>query len=558
MSRQFSRSLLKESLSNSLSRLASRARTPAPDGEENGAMDVNFLSLEELLSKRLESLQTMMLQSETEETENRDSMVADSQDFRQKNAASMNKARIQSDATTINDIVNSLQHSRSEVSSHSRELLLAQLYKMVVTKPIVAFNADAANAHAYVTESTVLDLVKLLTAADYRSPTEFILLFRSAIALVASDMEDFGEIVSADFLAFLEGLISAPPSANVHNENKANVVTGFCGLLLVLYGDTSAFGVDDKVKWLLEYAQGYIQSSINMRVQLDTGDREYSTFLHESDDKRLLSEQETRFESEKHLAISAIHGVGLLLSLLRRGDYLNELLSFVASELLPVMDDETVVDLSRAAAKVIALCYEMYTYDKDDEDDDPEFNYNAPLYEQDAVISMCKRLGNLLTRKVGKKEKKDTNSVFTELENTIANYTDKEKREEIYKLSPTGTELLAASVSSTQLKLSRSKVLAINSWSLYFRLLHLKWVFGFGLHNQLMENFEIKSLLKANISVYQEKYSGGASYDDPTAYGRNARTDIERFTNPEKKRANDLKKARESKITEKLEDLNLH
>ena len=46
--------------SNSSSRSASRVRTPKVDGEENGSLDVNFQSIEELLTMKLESLQSLL------------------------------------------------------------------------------------------------------------------------------------------------------------------------------------------------------------------------------------------------------------------------------------------------------------------------------------------------------------------------------------------------------------------------------------------------------------------------------------------------------------------
>lgn len=524
-------------------------------------MDINFLSIEELLSKRLESLQALMFQSENEEQENRDSMVANAQDFRQKDAQLMNRSRIQSDSTTINDIVASLQHLRSEVSSLSRELLLAQLYKLVATKSIAVYNLEHAGTDAYVTEEVVLALIKTLTSQDYRSPSEYILLYRSCIGLLASDLEEFGEIVSPDFLAKIELLILDPPNAYVTNENKASTITGYCGLLLVLHAETSAFGVDDKIKWLLEYGQGFVQSSINLKIQLNTGDREYSTLMDEKDDKRLVSEQESNLQAEANIAVAALHGVAVLLTLLPRGDYLNELLNHVATEAVEIIDNDVLIELSKAAAKLLALCYELYTYEEsieDDEEDDEEFNYNAPYYEQESILAVCNRLANASSKKIGKKEKKETNSVFREVANAIQYYSDAEKREEIYKKSPAGIELLNSSVSTTHVKLSRSKSLAINSWFLYFRLLHLKWCFGFGLHDQLVGNQTIRALLKEPNSKYQDKYSGDADDDfGASGFARNAKSDVERFANAEKKRDNDLKKARVDKITQELEDLNL-
>lgn len=561
MSRPVSvRGLHKDVLSGASSRSSSRARTPMPDGEENGSLDVNFSSIEELLSRKLESLQALLYLAENDEEENRDSMVANSQDFRQKNADAMNKARIQSESTSINDIIVSLLHSRSEVSSMSREMLLAQLYKIIVTKPIALFNEEHAGSKDYVDEEIVLVLVKLLTAGEYRSLSEFILLYRSVVSLLASDLEDFGELVSTDFLAHLEQLIVEPPNATVNNENKASLITGFCGLLLVLYADTSAFGVDDKIKWLLEFSQGFVLSSVNLQKQLDTGDREYSTLMDESEDKRLVSEQESNLRAEAGIAIAGLHGVGVLVTLLQKGEYLNELLTFVASEVVEIIDNDVNLDLARAGAKVLALCYELYAYEEatEDDEDDEEFNYNAPYYEQESIIAICNRLASTTAKKVGKKDKKETNSIFREVVNAITNYTNAEKREEIYKRSPAGLELLTASLSSTHVKLSRSRSLSINSWFLYFRLLHLKWCFGFGLHDQLVSNEAIRVLLKEPLTKYQDKYNydsedgvGGAGF------GRNARTDVERFARAEKKRDSDLKKARVNKITEKLKDLDV-
>lgn len=561
MSRPVSvRALHKDVLSPGSSRSSSRARTPLPDGEENGSLDVNFSSLEELLSQKLESLQHLLYLAENQEEENRDSMVANSQDFRQKNADVINKARIQSSSTSINDIIISLLHSRAEVSSLSREMLLAQLYKIIVTRPIAVVNEENAGTKDYVGEESVLLLVKLLTTGDYRSPSEFILLFRSVISLLCSDLEDYGELVSTDFLAHIEKLILEPPTANISNDNKASVITGFCGLLLVLYADTSAFGVDDKIKWLLEYSQGFVHSSVNLQKQLDTGDREYSTLMDEKDDKRLVNEQQKDLQAEANIATAGLHGVAVLLTLLQKGEYLNELLNFVATEVVEVIDNDVNVDLAKAGAKVLALCYEMYTYetDKDSEEDDDEFNYNAPYYEQESIISICNRLANTTAKKIGKKDKKETNSVFREVVNAIENYTNAEKREEIYKRSPVGLELLAGSLSSTHVKLSRSKSLSINSWFLYFRLLHLKWCFGFGLHDQLVGNDSIRPILREPLTKYQDKYN--YDEDDGTngaAFGRNARTDVERFAKAEKKRDSDLKKARVSKITQTIEHLDL-
>lgn len=523
-------------------------------------MDVNFSSIEELLSSKLESLQALLLHLETEATENRDSMVANNQDIRQKHAADMNKARIQSNTTTINEIVESLTHSRSEVSSVSREMLLAQLYKLIVTKPILLHNEESAGTKDYVSEETAQKVTNMLLGGEYRSPTEFILLFRVTVAFLASALEDFGEAVDSEFLARILTLIQDTPTSNVTSENKASVISGFCGLLLVLHADTSAFGVDETIKWLLEVSQTSIYSAINLQASLQSGDREYSTLMDDREDKRLVSEQELTVVSEANIGIAALHGVGALVTLLSRGQYLNELLQTISSEAVEIIDNEANFEISKASARLLALCYEMYDYEAEEDQDsnDTDFNYNAPYYEQESLLTICLRLANVSSKKVGKNEKKEQNSIFRELANTIQIYTDPEKREEVYKKSPTGLELAASSVSSTSVKLSRSRSISINSWFLYFRLLHLKWCFGFGLHDQLLSNPEIREILREPSTFYLQKFDGDReARASSSGFGRDALTDHERFTSREKKRASDLKKARVNKLTGEMEELNI-
>lgn len=552
-----SRSVYRDPFSNSSSRSASRAQTPLPDGEENGVLDVNFLSLEELLSKKLESLQAYLLVKENEGIENRDSMVADSQDYRQKNATSLNKSRIQSESTTIHDIISSLKNSRSDVSSQSREILLAQLFKLIASKPICLSNNDSQVD--IVNEEDVLDLIKILTSGDYRSSTEFVLLYRSSISLLVSNLDDFGEIASPGLLASLVTLITESPNSCVTNQNKANALTGYCGLMLALYNNTSAFGIDDKVKWLMDFATGFVHSSLTLKSQLKSGDREYSTLMHKGEDKLLFSEQESNIQAEAGLAVAALHGVSVLLTLLQRGEYLNQLLTHVATEVIQIIDDDSIPELSKAAAKALALCYELYTYEDDAEgiEVDPDYNFNAPVYEQESLLSVLNRLSNVSSKRIGKKEK-NTDSLYREVSNTIEYYTDAEKRSEIYKRSQSGLELLSLSVTSTQIKLSRSKVLLINSWFLYFRLLHMKWLFGFGLHNRLVADPNIRSLLREPATEYQLKYGRNADIDfGGFNFGNNARRDVDRFHDPGKKRATDLKKAREEKLSKKLDQLDI-
>lgn len=558
------RALREEALSGSSSRSISRARTPNPDGEENGALDINFLNIEELLAVRLESLQSLLALPDKNEHDNRDYTRSNDNksDLQQKAIIELNKSRIQSDSTTINQIIFSLSRPRNEVSSQSRELLLAQLYKLIVTKPIVVYNEEHAGTKDYVTEANVEELLNVLYSRDFRSESEFVLLYRSIIGLLASDLQEFGDLANAQLFDTIETLLLDQTNSLITNENKSGIITGYCGLLLLIYSGTAAYGIDDKINWLFELAFGYLESAIALRRQLLTGDREYSTWFHESHDRSLVSEQEFKALSEGQLGIAAIHGCCALLTLVPRGQFLNDLLSELVPKLVEFLDDEDNVDIAKAAARFIALSYELFDYNVNEEEDaeeDEEFNYNSPYYEQEALISICNRLAKLSSKKIGKKDKQEHHSIFREAVNTIEAYTNSEKRLELYKKSPEGIEIAHTLISSTTLKLSKSRSLPINSWFLYFRLLHLKWCFGFGLHSQITENDDVRLVLKERVTEFQEKY--GYEADDNFAsagWSSNAKPDVDRFGNGDKKKSNDLKKARANKVTDKLEQLSLY
>lgn len=535
-------------LSNGSSRSVSRAATPKPDGDENGALDVNFNALEELLAQKLQNLQDLLNGDDNDKS----AMHADPNDSKQKQISAMNKSRIQTE-TSINEIVSLLGHPRTEVLSKSRELLLAQLYKLIVTKPLAFHNDQNAGTDRYVGDSTVSALVKILEARDYRSPSEFSLLLRSVISLIASNLDDFSEHVG-DVLPVLEALMVEAHSGNVTSENKASVVTGYCALYALLHADTSAFGADDKVKWLLDLAQGFVQNALVLEQQLKSGDREYLTLMDERDDKRLVSEQEAAAAAEGSLAVASLHGVAVLLTLFKRGEYLNELLSDVATAAVEFLEMECGLEVHRACGRVLALCYELYTYD--DTDDVSDYNYNAPYYEQEQLLASLGHLSAISAKRIGKTLKRETTTLFSQVATTIENYTAPELREEMYKRSAAGLELMLLAVSTSHLKLLRLRLLPINSWFLYFRLLHLKWSFGFGLHDQLVSSEPVRLFLREPPTQYQEKYNLGEEYSEGT-FGNNARSDVERFANLDKKRDNDIRKARVQKLTTELDGLEL-
>lgn len=542
------------------------------DGEENGSLDVNFQSIEEMLATKLDSLQLLLEKKQQEMLQDAAIGTGDtnpildgnSQDYLQKTAKQFNQYRIQSSHTSINEIIVSLGASRSSVSSSSRELMLAQLYKLIVSRPLVVYNEEQIGTDQYVTDDMVGLLLKVLTSGDYRSPTEFLLLYRSCIALLCSDIEEFGTLVLSDFLSYISKLIQEPATSVVTNENKASVITGLALLLTILHNGSSSFGIDDKISWLIEIAEGFTESSIQLLKDIQTGDREYSTLINdESDDKRIVNESNVKASGEAAVAIAALHGCACLLTLIAKGDFLNEFVTDLTAKLVTILDNDVNYEISKAAGRAIAICYEIYSYSEDEEDNDDdvgddselEYNYNAPYYEQEQLFSILSRLASLSSHKISKKEKKVTHSIFRDILSTTKTYTNPEERIEIYKKSPRGMEIVSEMMeSSSYIKLSKSRSLPINSWFLYIRLIHLKWTFSFGVHNQLTSNESIRDILREPATDFQERY-GSSGADHLEAQGDYGTT--ERFETDDKKRTNMIRKARVNKLAEEIEDLQL-
>lgn len=525
--------------SNSSSRSASRARTPRPDGEENGQLDFTFNNLEELLAKKLESLENYQ----------------DGSDLRQSQAAEMGRSRITSSNTSINDIIHSLQQSRTDVSSESRELLLAQLYKLIVIKSLLVSNEENLGSKNYVDDNKVQDLVYILMKNDSRSSHEFLLLFRSVIALIASDIDEFSSIVDGEFTNFIKNIIAGPSTSIITNENKSHVISGYVGLLLVLNNGSSGYGMDDTINWLFEITDGVCISAINAMRDFKQGNREHSTYFDDLSHQRIIDEIMYKQNSESLIAVAGLHGVGCLLTLLQRNDFLNGVIEELMPKLVELLDNEENIEISKASGRVIGLCYEIFSYNnEEEEDDEEEFNFNSPYYEQEQLVSILTRLTNLSSKKISKKDKKEVHSIFRDILNTIKNYSKKETRVEIYKKSEEGMEILNSSMDSNYIKLSRTRSIQINSWFLYLRLVHLKWCFGFGVHNQLVSNGSIRDILKEPPTDYEMKY-GVVDQDDEDF--RSFKNINEKYDVNDKKRSNMLKKARENKLTEEMDDLGI-
>ncbi|EGW30824.1 uncharacterized protein SPAPADRAFT_156121 [Spathaspora passalidarum NRRL Y-27907] len=550
--------------SGASSRAPSAARTPLRSADDSDAEDdangeQDLFKLEELLREKLANLQ----QAEVGEMNKEDRISVG--DRRQYEADSLNKFRIQSEATGVTDIIVSLSFSRADVSSSSRELLLAQLYKVIISRPLSVVNEENAGTANYVDEDKVSKLISIFNEGDYRSDFEFLYLYKSIIALLCSDIDDFSTLISTDFLAKITQLLVEPATSIITNENKANIISGYVVLNLILHHGASAFGIEDQIAMLMELAEGYTASSSALKRQVEMGDREHATFITDKNmDKRLIQEANSKVTEEAGVAIAALHGVACFLTLLTRGTFLNDILQDLMIKLVPILDNDENRDIAKAAARAIGVVYEMFDYDEEeseDEEPDMDYNVNSPYYEQESLFAILERLTNLSSKKVSKRDKKEINSIFRNIKNTVESYVDPKQRVQIYKRSPEGIEILGNTIDSTSIKLSKYKVLRINTWCLHARLRHLRWCFSFGLHNQLISDDGFQDILKEPENEYNSYGLNHDEIDDSLLHEENAQVLHEyldyKHSADEKTRKEKRKKERRSKLNEHLQSLAL-
>lgn len=548
--KRFSR---EDSPSNSGSRAESCSRTPMREDDSDYEEDTeeDFQKIQDLLNARL-------LQVESEKDNNQDKSLGDA---KQAAAVALNKSRIQSESTTVNEIIHSLTQPRTEVSTLSRELLLAQLYKLIVSKPLVVYNEENQGSANFVDEEKVQKLLDIFTSGTYRTETEFLYLYRSVVSIILSNIEDFSIFVTSEFLSHLQALVVDPASGTISNQNKAHIISGFVSLTLILCNGSSSFGIDDRVLWLMEIAEGYSVSAVELKKKVESGERDHSTLFDKNEDKRLVAEAYDTVSAEISVATAALHGMACLLTLIPRGDFLNEIVENLMFKLVPIVDNDENREISKAAGRVVALIYESYTYGEDDDEEDHEYNSNSPYYEQEQIFSIFERLTNLSSKRVAKKDKKEFNSVFRTILQTLEVYVDSEKRESIYKKSPAGVELITTIMDSTYIRLSKYKSLPINSWYLYARLRNLKWCFSFGLHSQLVANETIRDCLVEPESEYGDSNEfkideGLLSEEQAYVEYVNDMMDYKHIVD-DKKRSAKIRKERAAKLAETLQDLEI-
>ncbi|ANB13068.1 hypothetical protein AWJ20_1347 [Sugiyamaella lignohabitans] len=348
--------------------------------------------------------------------------------------------------------VEMLSLDRRNTSLEAREKALIDILSIISQK--------------YEPEKVTQPLCDVLTKAfmTSRSELETLLSIQAIVVAAAVDVDLFFETLNDDVLPKLFRQIRSSDETSFTATCRANLTIGYALLQYIVHYGSGGFKVDDIIETLVDLAA------------------------------------ECNTAEETAIAGAAILGSGLLATTLPSPNS-------TIDEYMPVFIDYITNPshtIKLAAAKVVALFYQIYNYEEGTENG--ELNENGileriPYIDHNELEFTLKEQISESSKRIGKKDKRERKSLFRDVLSTVEAFTSSESRAAL-----TVDELLI-----THLKLSRSKSLSIDSWYKLLLIQHYKWAYGPSIHTQIANNPFVKE------TVHDSSYAGIAnsySYSD--------------------------------------------
>lgn len=451
-----------------------RPRTPALV-EEDPDTELNFNTLDELLLSKVNSFQ---LQFEE------------------------NTGKIKT--STISELVSSLQLGSKVVLAELRSALWAQLFKLTVFLP-----GNPEGEISEVNAELVVKQVQQSLAYSLSRAEEAMLAVRAAAALVCTDVSEVATQGTAELLPLLQREIGEYETklASV----RACCVEAILAVMLFVYHDA---GVAIKA---LEGARVLMTLAEDLAVfQGLEKEVEHSTIITDDDNKQLQEELASRDETSVIAAL--FHAVGVLVTLVAEDAEAAELIEDLVPRALPFLEDHANVEVAKAAGRLIGVCYEVYPYEDDTEEDEVEGP--EPYYDTSAVLAAANAWVEESSKKISRKDKKETHSVFRDVARTLENYlTPASRLETTRRLSGQAAlipEAKAQLPELAQVRVTKAKALTIHTWFTYLRYAAARWVFGAGVQTQMVGgNTDLKAIMKKQPPLQGDE--GAKSYRDDAA-----------------------------------------
>ncbi|KAH3665519.1 hypothetical protein OGAPHI_003705 [Ogataea philodendri] len=468
-----------------------------PDEFDQDVMDMSFMRLDDLLRAKLQdndslpSPSTITGISMSRQESRANSMIGSIIDGEDESSAANAEPGEEGGVIKIykiSDVIAALAKSRSKINSSSREFLLGELYRMIVKKPL-------STSGAVVNETDLELLVSFVKGA--RSQLEFVFALRAAVAYIASDVDEVATTAIEQLFPVLLNKIYSPDET--YEGVRSSCLIAYASLLLVIYDESQCYGLGDSVETLMELADGYSAGGLS--------------------------------ENDEDVVVNTLNAIAIIISLIYKANRdVNTLVQENIPQVMTFLSSEFSKKVQKAAAIVVALMYEVFDFGDEDDPDEPYDDFED-------LKSIINQLVRYSSKKVSKKDKKESRSIFREVLHSLERAEPEEGEEK---------EILS------RFKLNKSKALPITSWFEYVRLVHLKYIFGSELNLHYVASKEVRNLL-AKPDDESSKFN--VDVEEPHREDKAWKTESGRVNDV--KRDQKIREARELKVREKFGDLSL-
>lgn len=397
----------------------------------------------------------------------------------------------------VADIIEALGRPRGKVNADSRLVLLGQGYELLTHHP------DTVQVNE-------VDMDQLITLIkDSKTDAETVLSVRFAAAYAATDSDEVGTVMMDSLIPLLYSQIIDP---NTSDLVKSTDILAYFSTLLVIFDGSDCYSVSDTANDFLELVEGY---------QAD----------------KVTSDKKHKWD----VVSNAINGISVVFTLLYKSGNgkLNELIEDCLPRVMPFLSPEFPENVHKSVCILIGLMYESYDYNGEGD---------GPYYDDDELKDSISNIALKSIRQAGKKSKREVRSLYQEVNRTIED-ANKERDEEEEEESSKRSKMPVIS----KLAISRTKDVSIRSWFAFVRLIHLRYLFDSELSNYFLRSGEVRSWLHRPDN---EEGPDDDFKDESIGISRgNWHKDTR--TESSVKRQQDIRRARDEKLREEMDDLHL-
>lgn len=310
------------------------------------------------------------------------------------------------------------------------------------------------------TESLSADSVerKITSLVENNEFTKLSILFEHYGEQFYQTKDEIVNIISEGLLEHIHELILGPKFLKASMATKTTLISGFTSLMFFSNQVNSDNDIGRHIISLMETSQIFLLEGEELEVDSD------EEAIEESDE-----EVDPDVQAETlGLVVSKLFGcLRALLSTMSKGDKLNLVCRQLMHALYHLLEHHN-YEVVYATAKVIALIYEIYLYE---DDDDPYYalhcqhSPNGPFYFYGNLIKLCDEFKHRTQIKFTGKQRYDLEFLLILMETTIWTYSWRPSREIILHSFFRSSKSKKLTMRPFKVKFLNS-VVKIDTWSL--------------------------------------------------------------------------------------------